>query len=72
MPDMDYSKLLGRIKEKGYSQKSLAEVIGLSESHFCQKLAGKYAFKQSEMRDICKILDIDGTEIGAYFFSPRS
>ena len=72
MPKMNYSKLLGRIKEKGFSQKSLAEQIGISESHFCQQLAGKYAFKQSEMRNICNALDIDGTEIGVYFFSPES
>lgn len=72
MPDMDYRKLLGRIKEKGYTQKELAERIGLSESHLCQKLLGRYAFKQSEMRDICNVLDISGTEIGAYFFSPKS
>lgn len=32
MPTMDYSKLKGRIKECGFTQKSLAEEIGTSES----------------------------------------
>lgn len=72
LPDMDYSKLLGRIKEKGYTQKDIAEKIGISESHLCQKLLGRYAFKQSEMQNICNILNIKGTEIGEYFFSPKS
>lgn len=72
MPTMDYSKLSGRIKERGYTQKSLAEAVGISESQFCQKLSGKYAFKQTEIRKICDILDIEAEEIGAYFFSPGS
>lgn len=32
MPTMDYSKLRGRIKECGYTQKSLAESIGISKA----------------------------------------
>lgn len=44
MPTMDYSKLKGRIKECGFTQKSLAEEIGTSESQFCLKLTGKYPF----------------------------
>lgn len=72
MPAMDYQKLLGRIKEKSLTQKALAERIGVSEGQLCQKLAGKYLFKQSEIRDICRILDISQSDIGVYFFSPRS
>ena len=29
MPKMDYSKLLGKIKENGHTQKSVAEAIGI-------------------------------------------
>lgn len=72
MPSMDYSKLSGRIKERGYTQKALAEVIGISEGQFCQKLAGRYPFKQTEIRNICDALGISGEEIGVYFFSPES
>ena len=72
MPIMDYSKLSGRIKECGYTQKSLAEAAGISEGQFCQKLSGKYAFKQTEIHNICDLLGIEATEIGAYFFSPGS
>ena len=72
MPEMNYAKLLGRTKELGLTQKALAEEIGVSESHFCRKLAGEFAFKQSEIRSICEVLRIEAGEIGAYFFTPNS
>lgn len=72
MPTMDYSKLSGRIKEFGYTQKSLAEAIGISEGQFCQKLSSRYPFKQTEIRKICDLLNIQAAEIGAYFFSADS
>lgn len=72
MPTMDYSKLRGRIKECGYTQKSLAEPIGISEGQFCQKLTGKYPFKQTEIDRICDCLTISAEEIGPYFFCPVS
>lgn len=68
MPKMDYSKLLGRIKEYGYTQKSLAESVHISESHFCQKISGNYPFKQTDIQRICEVLHIPCSEIGAYFF----
>lgn len=71
MPKIDYSKLLGRIKEKGYTQKSISEMISLSESHFCRKLSGEFSFRQSEIHRICEILDIPAQEIGDYFFTPE-
>lgn len=70
MPTMDYTKLKNRIKEKGYTQKSLAQAIGLSESHFCQKLNGTFHFTQTDIRNICCVLHISGEDIGEYFFCP--
>lgn len=72
MPTMDYSKLRGRIKECGHTQKSLAEAIGTSEGQFCMKLTGKFPFKQTEIDRICDALQISVDEIGVYFFSPKS
>ena len=71
MPEMDYGKLIGRAAELGYTQKALAEKIGLSEGHFCQKINGHYSFKQSEIRMMCEVLDIAPDDIGLYFFTPR-
>ncbi len=72
MPAMDYGKLLGKMRELGLSQKAVAEHIGLTESHFSRKLSGEFAFKQSEMQQICNLLNITSDEIGAYFFTPKS
>lgn len=71
MPTMDYSKLLGKIREKELNQKEVARKIGISEGQMCQKIRGKYLFKQSEIRNICDLLEIEQSEIGEYFFTPR-
>lgn len=72
MPQADYSKLLGRIKEKGFTQKSLSREICISESHFARKLKGEFSFTQKEIFDMCTFLDIDATKIGEYFFCEKS
>ena len=72
MPDMNYAKLLGRIKEYGLTQKELAHRAGISEGQLNQKLKGVYPFKQSDIQRLCEILDISAELIGAYFFSAES
>lgn len=69
--EFDYSKLLGRIKEYGYTQETFAKEIGINESSMSLKLNNKAPFKQIEIRLICKILDIADEEIGVYFFAPK-
>lgn len=65
----DYSKLLGKMKEKGYTQQQLANAIGVQTSTLNQKLSNKARFKQIEISDICIILNISDNEIGEYFFA---
>lgn len=67
----DYSKLLGRIKECGYTQESLAKRIGIAESSMCLKLNNKADFKKIEVFLICEALEIKIHEIGVYFFTPK-
>ena len=69
--EFDYSKLLGRIREHGYTQETLAKEIGVTESSMSLKLNNKAPFKQIEIRLVCKILDIADHDIGLYFFAPR-
>ena len=64
----DFSKLLGRIKEYGYTQESLAMSIGKDKSTLSAKLKNKGEFKAAEIDNICKLLDIPNDEIGKYFF----
>ena len=65
----DYSKLLGRIKEFGFTQETLAEHIGIAKSSMCLKLNNKAYFKYQEIAVICDALRIESSEIGAYFFT---
>ena len=65
----DYSKLLGRIKEKGFTQESLAKHIEITPGVMSNKLNNQTPFKQREMFEICEALDISINEIGEYFFT---
>ena len=65
----NYSKLLGRMKECGFTQQRLARAIGISEYSLNAKLNNKFSFKQEEMDAICRALDIPNEEIGEYFFA---
>ena len=65
----DYSKLLGRIKECGFTQKTLAEHIGITESTMCLKLNNKARFMHPEVFLICEALNIGISDIGVYFFT---
>ena len=68
----DYSKLLGRLKEKNLTQDQLAAKIGISPASTNLKLCNKSPFKQDEILAICDVLDIDYSEIPAYFFEHYS
>jgi transcriptional regulator with XRE-family HTH domain len=65
----NYSKLLGKIKEKGLTQSQVAEAIGKNESTLSIKLNGKFFFTTAEIDAICDLLDIAPDEIGSYFFA---
>ena len=72
MPEMDYANLRERMRDSKLTQKECADLIGISESQLNRKLAGEFVFRQDEINKLCEILEIDGTEIGKYFFSPKS
>lgn len=65
----DYSKLLGRLKEKRITQDVLAKKVKIKPTTLSLKLNNKAKFKQSEISSICKILDIEAAQIGDYFFT---
>ena len=71
MMRFDYSKLLGRIKECGYTQESLATEVGMAVSTMSLKLNNKAFFSQPEMKKICELLSISVDRIGEYFFAPE-
>lgn len=70
--EFDYSKLLGRIREYGYTQKTLANSIGMAVSQLNQCLKNKANFKRDKILAICKVLDIHICEIGPYFYTLKT
>ena len=65
----DYSKLLGRIKEFGFTQERIALEVGMTVSTLSFKLNNKAFFTQKEIRKICDLLEIEISDIGLYFFT---
>jgi transcriptional regulator with XRE-family HTH domain len=65
----NYSKLLGRFREYGFTQKDVATHIGVQPATLSLKLNNKAKFTSSEIDAICKLLDIPNEEIGIYFFT---
>lgn len=65
----NYSKLLGRLRERGFTQEQLAKEIGKNKCTISAKVNNQFSFTQEEMDDICRVLDISNDEIGEYFFA---
>lgn len=55
-------KLMGRIVSKGYTQRSLAQCIGVSKNTLNSKINGHLAFDTVLIDKICNILDISDAE----------
>ena len=68
----NYSKLLGRMRELGYTQEKLARAVGINESTLNAKLNNKGYFNNELIDKICEALDISIDEIGSYFYAKTS
>lgn len=67
----DYSKLLGLMTKKNFTQKKLCEMIGITENSFTNKIKGRSNFDSNEIAKICNVLGISNKLLGKYFFTPR-
>ena len=65
----NYSRLLGRFREFGLTQKEVATQIGISHTTLSLKLNNTARFTSDEIDAICKLLDIAKEDIGTYFFT---
>lgn len=63
----DYSKLKGRLREKGKTQGWLAKQAGINPSTLNSTLCNKRCFRQDEMELIYKALELPNYE--DYFFA---
>lgn len=69
---LDFSKLRGRIKEKNYSEKEFANLIGMAAPTFRGKLKGITFFNTEEIKKAVKVLDIQKEDIYSYFFEEKT
>lgn len=68
----DYSRLRGRIVEKFGNITEFINVISISSTSFYKKINRQIEFKQSEIIEICNVLEIPQQEIHKYFFYIKS
>ena len=65
----DYSRLRGRIVEKFGTIQTFSKAFGITNPTMSAKLNGKSSFTSDEIVKACELLDIDPSEINAYFFA---
>lgn len=65
----NYNKLMGRMKELGYTQESLSKAVGICETTLNLSLNNKRNFKQNEIVKICEFLHIPKSRLAEYFFA---
>ena len=71
MREYDYSRLLGRMREKGYTQEKLAKALGISETSLNHRLNNKLNFRQDEIVTARDILLIPRQKLDDYFFADK-
>lgn len=64
-----YKKLRGRITEVFGSQAAFAIALGLSKISVSHKLTGKSGFSQSDVERWAKLLNIQRSEYGEFFYT---
>lgn len=68
MPIMNYSKLLGRITETCGTRTAFASAMGMGMDTLGAKLKGKSAFTADEIYKAVNVLNLNVSDIPAYFF----
>lgn len=71
MQQYDYSMLLGRMKERGFTQEKLAKALGISECSVNFSLNNKRNFRQDEILKMTEVLEIPGKKLEDYFFTHK-
>lgn len=67
----DYSLLRGKIKEKLKNEYVLAERLNCSKATLSKKLNDEVDFTQTEIENVCTILEIERIDISSYFFTSK-
>ena len=64
----NYSRLRGRLAEKGYTIKALAKAIGIHPNTLGRKLNCEHYLNTDEIYNIASVLDIAAEDINSFFF----
>lgn len=67
----DYSKLLGKIKEKFGTQKNFAKALGIGVTALNQRLNNKLQWTQDEMKKTLILFNEPLNLIKEYFFTKK-
>lgn len=67
----DYSLLWGKIKQSSFTQKQLAEKIGISTTSLSLKINNHKQFTQKEILKISNAVGIPKRDIPKYFFNQK-
>lgn len=65
----DYNKLKGKIIEKYGSQQKFAKALGWSERTLSLKMNGKVSWRQVDICNAIKLLELTENDIQEYFFT---
>ena len=65
---MNCPELRASIARAGVTNRKLAEVLGLSEQAFYNKIQGETEFKGSEIKRLATVLNLSMNEIDIIFF----
>lgn len=67
----DYSKLVGKIKEKFGTQEKFADALDLGRVSLSLSLNSKREFSQKEINSAIELLNLEKTDIPEYFFKEK-
>ena len=67
----NYDKLRGRIVEKCGSLEAFAKAVNLSSQTVSKYMNNKAPWKQTNINEAVRVLEIAPEDISAYFFTPN-
>ena len=67
---MEIEKLLGKIEQKGFSNKEIAEKLNIAESTFYRKLKRR-SFSVEEAQKMSELLSLSAAEAYEIFFGKQ-
>lgn len=71
MPEYNYSKMKGKIKELGLTQSDFAKKIGITEQTLSLRFSNKRPFRQDEIMKIMSLFSEPLENIYIYFFDKK-